>query len=58
MPIDFRGSSPLEDVRSVEDVGEIFEEVYPVEPAGTCQGVKDASPFCPGVAAEEEGVSS
>lgn len=42
----------------VQDIGEIPEEVYPVQTAGACKRVKDASTLCADVAAEEEEVVS
>ena len=40
----------------VEQVGEIFEEVDAVQPAGTRQRIEDASALGAGMASEEQGV--
>ena len=40
----------------VEQVGEIFEEVDVMQPAGTCKRIEDASALGAGMASEEQRV--
>lgn len=44
--------------RSVQDIGEVLEEVYSAQTAGAGERTEDASAPCAGVAAKEEGVVS
>ena len=56
IPVGFDWSPVRHFSHPVEQVGEIFEEVDAMQPAGTCQRIEDASALGTGVASEEQRV--